>query len=216
MKSILGTVLVAVAASRLPSSADAFTTVSSASSFGIRAAPTSSLQATAAAETTAAIDYKFVRKEIDSLTKDNFDAKLKSIEPFLTYTAGASFHRKSLKRIARLAKVTGATVPGTFAKEAKATEKRRVKQNTFIEGKATEKEEAVAVDDEAAPGEEETAEIEEGTEAQPVPAHTPPDLAGTREEHSAAPADDVSTLTVVQLKERLRAAGLPVSGVKAV
>mmetsp|Transcript_54358 Transcript_54358/g.63528 ORF Transcript_54358/g.63528 Transcript_54358/m.63528 type:complete len:89 (-) Transcript_54358:101-367(-) len=38
----------------------------------------------------------------------------------------------------------------------------------------------------------------------------------TVELQSPSPADDVSTLTVVQLKERLRAAGLPVSGAKSV
>ena len=155
MKSILGTVLVAVAASRLPSSAEAFTTVSFA-------APTSSLQATATAETAApTIDYKFVRNEIDSLTKDNFDATLKVIEPFLTNTAGASFHRKSMRRISRIAKVTGATVPATFAKEAKATEKRRAKQDTFIAGKE-EAAAAPAADDagDDVPAEEEAAEVE--------------------------------------------------------
>uniref|UniRef100_A0A7S0C5V8 SAP domain-containing protein n=1 Tax=Proboscia inermis TaxID=420281 RepID=A0A7S0C5V8_9STRA len=51
--------------------------------------------------------------------------------------------------------------------------------------------------------------------AKPVSLDTP-DLPGTIEEQSSSPTDDVSTLTVVQLKERLRAAGLPVSGAKSV
>ena len=149
MKSILGTVLVAVAASRLPSSTEAFTTVSSASSVGVGAAPTSSLQATAAAADTAAptIDYAFVRNEIDALTKANFEATLHGIEPFLTDTAGASFYRKSMRRITRIANVTGATVPATFAQDAKATETRRAKQTAFIAGK--EEAAAAPADDEA-------------------------------------------------------------------
>jgi len=154
MKSILGTVLVAVAASRLPSSTEAFTTVASASSVGVGAAPTSSLQATAATADTAAptIDYNFVRNEIDALTNENFEATLHGIEPFLTETAGASFYRKSMRRITRIANVTGATVPATFAQDAKATEKRRAKQTAFIEGKEE------AGDD--GPAEEEAADVE--------------------------------------------------------
>jgi len=163
MKSILGTVLVAVAASRLPSSTEAFTTVASASSVGVGAAPTSSLQATAATADTAAptIDYNFVRNEIDALTNENFEATLHGIEPFLTETAGASFYRKSMRRITRIANVTGATVPATFAQDAKATEKRRAKQTAFIAGK--EEAAAAPADDEAGddgPAEEAAADVE--------------------------------------------------------
>merc|ERR1711865_735478 len=132
--------------------------------FGVCAAPTSSLQSTdATAADTAAptIDYAFVRNEIDALTKENFEATLTVIEPFLTETAGASFYRKSMRRITRIAKVTGATVPATFAQDAKATETRRAKQTAFIAGK--EEAAAAPADDEAGddgPAEEAAADVE--------------------------------------------------------
>lgn len=99
-----------------------------------------------------------VRKQISSLTNDNFDSTLKEIEPYLTKEAGATFYAKSMKRIAVKANAVGASVPTDYAKEAKATQKRREKQKAFIESKI---EEAAADsgDDEAeAPEAEEAAE----------------------------------------------------------
>jgi hypothetical protein len=88
-----------------------------------------------------------VRKQIAGLTKDNFDSTLKEIEPFLTKEAGATFYAKSMKRISVKASAVGASVPTDYAKEAKATQKRREKQKAFIESKM---EEAASSSDEAA------------------------------------------------------------------
>lgn len=104
----------------------------------------------AVAVSTDAFSATTVRKQISGLTKDNFDSTLKEIEPFLTKEAGASFYAKSMKRIAFKANAVGATLPTDFAKEAKATEKRRAKQKAFIEAKI---EEAAAAAAEAASAE---------------------------------------------------------------
>merc|ERR1740139_59344 len=79
-----------------------------------------------------------VRKTIDGLTKDNFSSTLKDIEPFLLEEAGISFYTKSLKRIARRGKVLGVSVPENYGKEAKATAKRREKQDKFVKAKIEE------------------------------------------------------------------------------
>ncbi|KAG7356559.1 hypothetical protein IV203_001245 [Nitzschia inconspicua] len=79
-----------------------------------------------------------IRKQISGLTKDNFDATLKELEPFLTKEAGATMYSKSMRRIAVKAKAFGTTLPTDFAKEAKATEKRREKQKAFIQAKEEE------------------------------------------------------------------------------
>ena len=66
-----------------------------------------------------------------------------------------------MPRITRIANVTGATVPATFAQDAKATEKRRAKQTAFIAGK--EEAAAAPADDEAGddgPAEEAAADVE--------------------------------------------------------
>lgn len=81
---------------------------------------------------------------ISNLTKDNFSESLKTVEPFLLNDAGVTIYKKSLRRIAVSAKSFGVEVPADFAKAAKATEKRRSKQNTFIEGKEAERKEAEA------------------------------------------------------------------------
>ncbi|KAL3906039.1 MAG: hypothetical protein SGILL_009439, partial [Bacillariaceae sp.] len=91
---------------------------------------------------------------------DNFDSTLKEIEPFLTKEAGATFYAKSMRRIAVKAGAVGATMPTDYAKEAKATEKRREKQKAFIESKIEES----AADDAEAP-EAEAPEAEEAPEA---------------------------------------------------
>lgn len=89
------------------------------------------------------------------MTKDNFSSTLTEIEPFLLNEAGATIYKKSMKRIQRQAKVFGIELPADFAKEAKATEKRRSKQNEFIQAKEAERLEA-----EAAAEEEKAAEAE--------------------------------------------------------
>ena len=108
---------------------------------------------------TEASSVTTVRNQISGLSKENFDSTLKEIEPFLTKEAGATFYSKSMRRIAVKAKAVGATVPTDYAKEAKATEKRREKQNAFIAAK--EEEVAAAAEAEAT---EEEAPAEEAAE----------------------------------------------------
>lgn len=128
--------------------------------YGVRAVSSVALS-TATPEIKKEIDRKFIRKQIDQLTADNFDAKLKEIEPFLVSVAGATFYTKCQRRIATRAKLFGKAVPSEFAKEAMATAKRREKQAAFIQTKIEEAEasaaEAAAVEgglDEAASEEE--------------------------------------------------------------
>mmetsp|Transcript_46603 Transcript_46603/g.52607 ORF Transcript_46603/g.52607 Transcript_46603/m.52607 type:complete len:168 (-) Transcript_46603:202-705(-) len=167
MKFIIGTaILAAVATSFSACSVDAFTTQPlmgrCSSSSMTNTALASEAAATATEETkTPTIDRALIRKEIAGLTKDNFDATLQKIEPFLLTDAGATFHTKCMKRLQRNAKVLGATVPTTFAKEAKATEKRRMKQKAFIEAKELEAADAAGeVDTDAGAPEDDAAAAE--------------------------------------------------------
>jgi hypothetical protein len=91
---------------------------------------------------------------IDNLTRDNMDASLATMRDFLVHDAGATMYAKSLRRIARKAKALGATVPEGYAQEAKATQKKRDKQNAFIQTKQqAAADEAAAAADEAADAE---------------------------------------------------------------
>jgi uncharacterized membrane protein YqiK len=64
-----------------------------------------------------------------------------------------------MKRISVKAKALGVDVPADFAKAAKATEKRRAKQDEFIQAKEAERLEAeAAASAESAEAETETAE----------------------------------------------------------
>ena len=109
-----------------------------------------------------------VRKAISSLTKDNFDATLTEIEPFLTKEAGVTIYNKSMKRIAVKANSLGVSIPDGWAKDAKCTQKRREKQDAYCKAK-TEEAAATAADAAAeaeAPAEEEAeAPAEEEAEA---------------------------------------------------
>ena len=99
------------------------------------------------------------RKSIGALTKDNFDATLKEVEPFLLNDAGTTFYAKSMKRIAVQAAALGAEVPADFAKDAKATKKRRERQNAYVQAKIAEAADAVEEEPaEEAEAEEEVAE----------------------------------------------------------
>jgi hypothetical protein len=89
-----------------------------------------------------------VRKQIGGLNKDNFDAVLKEVEPFLSNEAGGTFYAKSMRRIGVQAKAFGVSIPDDFAKEAKATKKRRERQDAFIQAKIAEAAEAQADDSE--------------------------------------------------------------------
>jgi hypothetical protein len=111
------------------------------SSFGVQRSTALSMS------TTSKISQASIRKSIEQMTAENFDATLKEIEPFLSKEAGATFLSKSQRRIARNAKVFGKTVPSDYLKEAKATAKRREKQAAFIQAKI---EEAAAAAEEAA------------------------------------------------------------------
>merc|ERR1719148_145198 len=104
------------------------------------AAPTEPATSEPVAATPVAAEKKIptVRTSIANLTKENFASTLADIEPFLLTKAGVSFYAKSLKRINRAAKVLGATVPANYGKDAKATAKRRGKQDAFVKAKIEE------------------------------------------------------------------------------
>ena len=114
---------------------------------------------------------KEVRKAIDQLSKDNFSESLTKIEPFLLNDAGASIYAKSMRRIATRAKALGVSIPEGYALEAKATQKKREKQDAFIKAKEEESasaEEEPAVEEE--PAEEAAEETVEGEATEPVAA----------------------------------------------
>lgn len=96
-----------------------------------------------------------VKTKIAGLTSDNFSSTLGEIEPFLTQEAGASIYKKSIRRINTAAKSLGVDVPAGFAKDAKATEKRRAKQDAYCKAKAEEAADADASEEEEAPADEE-------------------------------------------------------------
>jgi len=103
---------------------------------------------------------KNVRKAIDDLSADNFESTLASLESYLTNEARSQMYSKSIHRIQVRASALGLTVPEGYAKEAKATLKRREKQNAFIQQKEEGRmaAEAAAAEAAAAPAEEEAAE----------------------------------------------------------
>ena len=115
------------------------------------------------------VDKAAIRKQIDGLTSSNFDSTLKDIEGYLTKDAGVSFYAKSMRRITTKAKALKVSVPADYAKDAKATEKRREKQKAFIEAKQAAAAEAAAEAADAAAAEAESAADEgdapEGEEA---------------------------------------------------
>ena len=80
-----------------------------------------------------------VRKSISDMTAENFSSTLSTIEPFLLNDAGSTIYAKSMKRINVRAKFLGVEVPANYAKDAKATAKRREKQNAFIQVKEEER-----------------------------------------------------------------------------
>lgn len=91
------------------------------------------------------------------------------IEPFLLNEAGITIYKKSIRRISNKAKAFGVDVPSDYAKAAKATEKRRTKQDEFIQAKEAERleaeAEAAAAEAEAAEAEAEAVEEPESVEA---------------------------------------------------
>merc|ERR1712228_799896 len=109
---------------------------------------------------------KDVRKKIAGLSSENFSDSLGEIEEFLLNQAGASIYTKSMRRIAVKAKSLDVEIPEGYAKEAKATAKKREKQDAFIQ---TKEEERLAAEAEAAEAEAAEAEAtkEEEVEAQP-------------------------------------------------
>jgi hypothetical protein len=108
-----------------------------------------------------------VRKAVEKITSDNFSSTLAEIEPFLLKEAGISFHTKVLRKIGHQAKSVGAEMPANYAKEAKATAKRRGKQDAFVKGKIEEAASAAAAEAEAAE-EAAAAPAEEVAEDEPV------------------------------------------------
>lgn len=108
----------------------------------------------------SALTLGSVKKSIKSLDASNFEATLKEIEPFLTKDAGSSVYMKSIRRINTAAGMLGVEVPKDYAKEAKATQKKREKQDAFIQQKEAERLEAEAAAAEAEAPAEEVAEPE--------------------------------------------------------
>jgi len=108
---------------------------------------------------------KDVRKAVDSLDKDNFSQTLDELESFLTHEAGSSLYAKSMRRLNVRAQALGLEIPADYAKEAKATQKKREKQNSFIQVKEEERLAAEAAPAEDAPAEEETEAPAEEDEA---------------------------------------------------
>jgi hypothetical protein len=114
------------------------------------------------------------RKSIASLTAENFSRTLSDIEPFFLNDAGSTMYAKSMSRITTRAKMVGVTVPEGYAKDAAATEKRRVKQDAFIKVKDEERMAAEAEVAEAAaaaaaePAKEEAEVVEEATKEEPA------------------------------------------------
>ena len=102
-----------------------------------------------------------VRKSISNLDASNFGATLSEIEPFLLNEAGATVYAKSMRRIAVKANALGVEMPADYAKLAKATEKKRAKQDAFIAQKEEERLAAEAEAADAEPAEEEEAPAEE-------------------------------------------------------
>lgn len=101
-----------------------------------------------------------VKNVISNLNKENFASSIAEVEPYLLNEAGSSIYKKSIRRITIASKSFGVDVPKDFAKAAKCTEKRREKQNAFIQQKEQERMEAEA----AAASEESEAAVEESVE----------------------------------------------------
>lgn len=86
-----------------------------------------------------------IRTTINQLTAANFSASLAKIEPLLLQDAGITLYRKSMRRIKNKARALGMTMPPEYAREAKATEKRRLKQEEYIKAKQPSEEAAPEV-----------------------------------------------------------------------
>lgn len=120
--------------------------------------------------TSSSLNISQVRKMVAKLTADNFSSDLATMEPFLLREAGSTFYAKSMKRIAQKAKEVGMSVPEGYALEAKATTKRRNKQNEFIQAKEGERLAAEAEAAAAAAAAEAEAKEEPASEAEVEPA----------------------------------------------
>lgn len=190
----MNTIRLTAALLLLATSSHAFTITQP--SFGFRVDQSKTFMSEAATTETIAKkpSISTVRKTIDGLTKDNFSSTLKDIEPFLLEEAGISFYTKSLKRIARRGKVLGVSVPENYGKEAKATAKRREKQDKFVKAKIEEVKAAEAEAAEAA----EAAKVEAAEAAEAAAAEAAAAEAAAAEEaaseeaapEEAAPADE--------------------------
>jgi hypothetical protein len=114
----------------------------------------------ATSEGATEINRSSLRTAIAGLTAENFSSTLAQIEPFLLNDAGVTCLTKSVRKIGRHAKVLGVEMPANFAKEAKATSKRREKQDAFVKVKIEEAADAAEakVAEEAAAAEAKAAE----------------------------------------------------------
>lgn len=101
----------------------------------------------APARTSSGMKLSTFRKSIKDITAENFSQTLQEVEPFLLNDAGSSLYTKYMRRISTQANLLGQKVPGGYALDAAATEKKRAKQGAFIKVK---EEERLAAEAEAA------------------------------------------------------------------
>jgi hypothetical protein len=90
-------------------------------------------------ESESGLTARRVKKQIDALSTANFASTIDKIEPYLKNDAGFTFYTKAIHRIKMKSKSLGQVLPAEFAREAKATTKRREKQNAFIAKKESER-----------------------------------------------------------------------------
>lgn len=133
-------------------------------------APVEGEVAAPVARKSSGMELKTFRKNLKSLSAENFSQTLAEIEAFLVNDAGSSLYSKTMKRISTQANLLGQKIPEGYASDAAATEKRRVKQDAFIKAKEEERiaaeAEAAEAAAEAEPEEtsEETKAVEEAVE----------------------------------------------------
>jgi hypothetical protein len=123
----------------MATSANAFTTLVPAAASKSSVVVSLNMAEEAVAESSplskSGMKMKDVRKAIAKLDAKNFESTLKSIEPYLVNEAGATMYDNCMRRTTFRAKALGVSIPSGYAVQAKATEKKREKQNAFIQKK---------------------------------------------------------------------------------
>lgn len=142
--------------------------------------PAAAPEAQGSSTSSSGLSIKDARKLIRKLNADNFRSSLEALEPYLVNDAGTTMYAKSLRRISSTAKEFNLNIPEKYARDAKATAKRREKQDAFIQAKEEERlaAEAEASADDEAEGEDaapadETAVVAEEEESAAVEEEAP-------------------------------------------